>query len=97
MFRRSDAIWLLFDTDQPIDASAIRREGSLVVADVARPCLDGLGLVAAMRAWGSETPVLLVSALATPALPPGTAFLGKPFGVNALAAAIDRLLGNPAP
>lgn len=35
VFRRSDAIWLVFDTDQPIDASAIRREGSLVVADVA--------------------------------------------------------------
>ncbi|MBN9585582.1 MAG: hypothetical protein BGN84_17660 [Afipia sp. 62-7] len=34
VFRRSDAIWLVFDTDQPIDASAIRREGSLVVADV---------------------------------------------------------------
>ncbi len=32
-FRRSDSIWLVFDTDQPIDASAIRREGGRIVAD----------------------------------------------------------------
>lgn len=32
-FRRSDSIWLVFDTDQPIDASAIRREGAWIVAD----------------------------------------------------------------
>ena len=34
VFRRSDSIWLVFDTDQPIDASAIRREGAWIVADV---------------------------------------------------------------
>lgn len=33
-FRRSDSIWMVFDTEQPIDASAIRREGGRVVADV---------------------------------------------------------------
>ncbi|TKT72477.1 tetratricopeptide repeat protein [Afipia massiliensis] len=33
VFRRSDSIWLVFDTDQPIDASAIKREGAWVVAD----------------------------------------------------------------
>lgn len=33
-FRRSDSIWLVFDTEQPIDASAIRREGGRIVADV---------------------------------------------------------------
>lgn len=33
VFRRSDSIWLVFDTDQPIDASAIRREGAWIVAD----------------------------------------------------------------
>lgn len=33
VFRRSDSIWLVFDTDQPIDASAIRREGTWIVAD----------------------------------------------------------------
>lgn len=35
VFRRSDSIWLVFDTDQTIDASAIRREGGRVVADAA--------------------------------------------------------------
>ncbi len=33
VFRRSDSIWLVFDTDQPIDTSAIRREGAWIVAD----------------------------------------------------------------
>lgn len=33
VFRRSDSIWLVFDTDQPIDASAIKREGAWIVAD----------------------------------------------------------------
>ncbi|CAN5485575.1 hypothetical protein BH10PSE11_BH10PSE11_22950 [soil metagenome] len=35
MFRRSDSIWLVFDTDQPLDVSAIRRDGGWIVADVA--------------------------------------------------------------
>ena len=34
VFRRSDSIWVVFDTDQPIDASAIKREGAWIVADV---------------------------------------------------------------
>ena len=33
VFRRSDSIWLIFDTDQAIDANAIKREGSWIVAD----------------------------------------------------------------
>ena len=33
VFRRSDSIWMVFDTDQAIDASAIRREGASIVAD----------------------------------------------------------------
>ncbi|MCF2524366.1 tetratricopeptide repeat protein [Bradyrhizobium sp. G127] len=33
VFRRSDSIWLVFDTDQAIDAGAIRREGGRIVAD----------------------------------------------------------------
>jgi len=33
VFRRSDSIWLVFDTDQTIDTNAIRREGGWIVAD----------------------------------------------------------------
>lgn len=33
VFRRSDSIWLVFDTDQAIDASAVRREGGWIVAE----------------------------------------------------------------
>lgn len=35
VFRRSDSIWLIFDTSRTIDASAIKREGSWLVADAA--------------------------------------------------------------
>lgn len=34
MFRRSDSIWLVFDTDQAIDTSAVTREGNWIVSDV---------------------------------------------------------------
>ncbi len=34
VFRRSDSIWLVFDTDQAIDTSAVRRDGGWIVADV---------------------------------------------------------------
>lgn len=33
VFRRSDSVWLVFDTDQQIDAGAIKREGTWIVAD----------------------------------------------------------------
>jgi len=33
VFRRADMIWLVFDSDKPIDTAAIRREGSTIVAD----------------------------------------------------------------
>ncbi|HAP47840.1 MAG TPA: hypothetical protein DCR30_10945 [Afipia sp.] len=34
VFRRSDSIWLVFDTDQAIDTGAVRRDGGWIVADV---------------------------------------------------------------
>jgi len=36
VFRRADTIWLVFDTDKPIDMAAIRREGSAIVADTSQ-------------------------------------------------------------
>ena len=33
-FRRADSIWIVFDTDKTVDADAIVREGSSIVADV---------------------------------------------------------------
>ena len=35
VFRRSDSIWLVFDTDQAIDTGAILREGGWIVAEAA--------------------------------------------------------------
>lgn len=34
VFRRSDSIWLVFDTDKAIDTDAIRRDGSFAIASV---------------------------------------------------------------
>src|SRR4029077_12017656 len=34
MFRRADAIWLVFDSAKPLDISSIRSKGGAVVADV---------------------------------------------------------------
>lgn len=35
VFRRSDSIWLVFDTDQAIDIDPIKREGGPIIADAA--------------------------------------------------------------
>lgn len=34
LFRRADSVWLVFDSDRPIDLDAIRREGGSLIADV---------------------------------------------------------------
>ncbi|PZA09258.1 tetratricopeptide repeat protein [Rhodopseudomonas palustris] len=42
LFRRGDALWLVLDNTAPFDLSAIRREGSAVVADASRvPLANG--------------------------------------------------------
>lgn len=40
VFRRADAIWLIFDTDRALDTEAIRREGGPLIADVASVDLE---------------------------------------------------------
>ncbi|MDR3467763.1 MAG: tetratricopeptide repeat protein [Xanthobacteraceae bacterium] len=41
MFRRGEAVWLVFDDDDPINVDAIRREGGSIVADVSLMAIDG--------------------------------------------------------
>jgi hypothetical protein len=40
MFRRSDAIWLVFDGARPINTDAIRREGGSIIGDVTAQKLE---------------------------------------------------------
>ncbi len=40
LFRRADAVWLVFDSEQPIDTGAIRKEGGSLITDIDRRPLD---------------------------------------------------------
>jgi hypothetical protein len=40
MFRRADAVWLVFDSTRPIDVEPIRAKGGAIIADVNRVPLD---------------------------------------------------------
>lgn len=40
LFRRADTVWLLFDSKQPIDIDAIRKEGGSLITDIDRHPLD---------------------------------------------------------
>jgi tetratricopeptide (TPR) repeat protein/outer membrane biosynthesis protein TonB len=40
LFRRGDAVWLVFDSSKPIDIEAIRSKGGAIIADVRRLPLD---------------------------------------------------------
>ncbi|ABA04389.1 tetratricopeptide TPR_4 protein [Nitrobacter winogradskyi Nb-255] len=40
LFRRADAVWLLFDSKQPVDINAIRKEGGSLITDIDRRPLD---------------------------------------------------------
>ena len=40
LFRRADTVWLVFDSDKPIDVEPIRSKGGSIVADVSRLPLD---------------------------------------------------------
>jgi hypothetical protein len=40
LFRRADTVWLVFDSEKPLDVSAVRREGGALIADVERRPVD---------------------------------------------------------
>jgi hypothetical protein len=40
LFRRADTVWLVFDSEKPIDISAIRKEGGSLITDVDRRTVD---------------------------------------------------------
>ena len=67
----------------------------LIISDVMMPGMDGPGLVAALRAAGDMTPVVLLSALPPPHTgAPGTVALRKPFDLDRLLTVIARLLAE---
>ena len=80
-------------------AEAVRgRRFDLMLLDLRMPGLDGIGLVEAMRVWGEDIPVLMVSGYGTidtavRALHTGVDdFLAKPFEPDALVSRVAELL-----
>jgi two-component system alkaline phosphatase synthesis response regulator PhoP len=71
----------------------------LVLMDVMMPGMDGRAAFLAMRAHadGEHVPIVLTSAAADPSrLPPSiTAFLRKPYDLEALLVLVARLAGPP--
>ena len=65
----------------------------LVVSDIEMPQLDGLGLLARLRALPSAPPVLLVSGLSHDQV--ANPHLQKPFTRDALCDAVRELLSRP--
>jgi len=72
----------------------------VVVSDIRLPGMDGMGLLAAIRALDAELPVILVTGhgdvpLAVAALKQGaTDFLAKPFAIDHLVAGVRRALAH---
>ena len=64
----------------------------LVVSDVSMPGMDGFALLARVRADHPTLPVLLLSAAFRGPLGDGVDFIPKPFDVDHLLAAVERLL-----
>ncbi|MEO6947503.1 MAG: tetratricopeptide repeat protein, partial [Nitrobacter sp.] len=40
LFRRADTVWLVFDSEKPIDVGAIRKEGGSLITDIDRRAID---------------------------------------------------------
>jgi signal transduction histidine kinase/ActR/RegA family two-component response regulator len=73
----------------------------VMVTDVVMPGIDGWHLTKRLRAERPDLPVVLISGYTAGAVDPldvggSTAFLQKPFGIDALAENIQAVLGLPA-
>jgi DNA-binding response OmpR family regulator len=67
----------------------------LVLTDLVMPRLDGVGLLARLRAAGQRVPVVLISAYDDLAAAVAAPFVAKPFAQRDLLAAIERELARP--
>jgi tetratricopeptide (TPR) repeat protein len=58
LFRRADAVWLVFDSVKPVDIEPIRSQGGSIIADVSRLQLDGTGQAIRIRLNRPQMPSL---------------------------------------
>lgn len=77
---------------------ALRDEHDLVILDLMLPRLDGMSVLARMRAEGIDTPVLILTARGTERdkirglRAGGDDYLSKPFGIGELLARVEAVL-----
>jgi DNA-binding response OmpR family regulator len=77
-------------------ALALLQRGGLdlLITDRMMPRLSGLELIACVREHPAAAGSVILMSVARPAvLPPGVAFLPKPFDLGRLVALVDRLIG----
>ncbi|MEA2864524.1 MAG: hypothetical protein QOC84_2480 [Bradyrhizobium sp.] len=58
LFRRADAVWLVFDSAKPVDIEPIRSQGGSIIADVSRLQLDDSGQAIRIRLNRPQMPSL---------------------------------------
>jgi two-component system, OmpR family, response regulator VicR len=81
-----------------LEALACHRHSplDLILTDARMPVLDGDGLVSELRALGSATPVILMSATERPiCYPPCIEALTKPFDLDTLFSLVSTTIGQP--
>lgn len=78
---------------------AERERPDLILSDVLMPNRSGFELAVAVRAWedGHGPPILLMSTEPPPRLPERTGFIRKPFDIDRLLRAVDRLFRDAPP
>jgi CheY-like chemotaxis protein len=72
-----------------------REPPDLLLTDLMMPALDGVALIQALQRQAVACPIIVCSAAAAVALP-GVRLLPKPFGVDALLAAVADALDAPS-
>ncbi len=83
-----------------IEAVGNRGPFSLIVTDVAMPWMSGLQVMHSVRYFGVDTPVVVMTGLASNELPSSVLSLGravllkKPFEIDQLASAVAEALGE---
>ena len=82
------------DGEQALEQQVACGPADVIVTDVTMPHLDGVTLLARLRARGDRTPVVLMSAVYADVDLPGVRFVPKPFDLEEMVTAVERVLDD---